>query len=1362
MKRLQYLALAALAAFAACDEGETPVQEETPAVGTVSVSVTAEGSGVAGVTVTLAGASSQSEVTSASGSVTFSNVIEGNYSVTISSIPPDYVFGTTSQPVSINTDGQTATAAFSGSVVRTASISGQVSAGGVGVAGVTMTIDGPEDDQTKETDAAGNYSFTGLRSGSYTVTIAGNPDPDNIIFSDVDAEVNLLPGESEIVNFAGTRIERAAVRGSVTASGSPVSGVTVTLEGPSAAAGAALAASATYTTTTDAQGFFDFFDLEVGTYTISISGWDATTYNFTITSKQVTLVAGQNNLGSIFTGEIYPVHASIAIERITRNDILGGQVPVNRENVFGEINVVVGVDEGGQNVNRVEVYFDADFEGDEYDYSILVCSQDLNESAVAGAGDPANVEEEFEIDCHVNTEAYRDSLGVSPVVYLDAADPQRPYSAMFLNGPNTVRAVGYTDAASAAAGQVGNGPPPATVFASQLIILQNVDTWLMSMDVVNDERCVYNSDYSLDDCFSGYDDLHTDWDEEGLRWWSGSIEFFLWDQIRTISDNKPAPSPELVDFEFYCDGDWYEGGFFAWEDIEKDPDTGAFHFPLVEGTDNAETDNLWGQIWCEQIFDIDLFSVTVFGQPFLNEGDLVGIFLGDNLQSGSPDNAILRVDLWSPMSWVWSMPWHPRQLDWAGDSPSTDDGLLRYTAIGNGQWINSGDMFDGDLFCGLDGYDDGCGDDGDIPFGSEESSITFYAALGDEGAPFYIEPGAAAGTPAVVDDPDPTGCGGTGAASCIVEVGADFPAETNQYVDDLDGLNTNQDDDIDLWASIMDRFANVAYVNCDDDSDTGFGCGDNDGSQDTEDQVQNIGIDSKAPVIILEQHPFDVSRYNPFDGGPDDLFAAATGVFEWEATDNGNGHSGQAGGVNHRWWLSDGSVAEDFDLGSNNETIPTPGGAVQEVCRGDTDIPTISVDSDGDVCDDEGITDTSADYWIPDLGNVTPHYWNVGATFCDRAGNCVTSGNLPTDHVAAAAAHADEEFIVDDYNDPGLIMATVGLPAETFYEGGGTYWFNVATEDNVELYFHNLYHEFGDWNDEAVFGGWLWTGDGTPFHYDNPDQSDDDGTDYLHIPLMAEAQNPTHHPDIVEGVMYEFGSESITEDVEFDMYHTFIKCVTIFGDDNTDDDAVDPFDNDEAEDEDGFAIRQGGALTWEDEDGYDVWNWVFRVWDHSFDPEEGLGQDDMYGTISDRDDWGTASIDTCDGDMDDWAAWDGIAALQWNYVEGGEADPVAPSAIQDGSSVQVRGQSGSFEIDSDLLDWMVGLTLDHTGEEFLSLVWLNPYVTNVQDDGVDGDDRTVTIQWDSTLDIVTWGLLSPDGELALYSRCVADGSCMVI
>jgi len=89
MKRLKYLALASLVAFAACDEGDSGVAPA--AVGTVTVSVTAGGEPVNGATVTLTGASTQS-MTTATGSASFTNVVGGSYVVSLSGIPEDYVF----------------------------------------------------------------------------------------------------------------------------------------------------------------------------------------------------------------------------------------------------------------------------------------------------------------------------------------------------------------------------------------------------------------------------------------------------------------------------------------------------------------------------------------------------------------------------------------------------------------------------------------------------------------------------------------------------------------------------------------------------------------------------------------------------------------------------------------------------------------------------------------------------------------------------------------------------------------------------------------------------------------------------------------------------------------------------------------------------------------------------------------------------------------------------------------------------------------------------------------------------------------------------------------------------------------------
>ncbi len=95
----------------------------------------------------------------------------------------------------------------------------------------------------------------------------------------------LLTGVLIMISFAGCSKVTVSVSGQVTAGGSSLSGVTMTLDGPSV-----------YTTTTDAGGSYAFNDIEEGTYTLTpaftgytftpanrfvyLSGMDATAFNF--------------------------------------------------------------------------------------------------------------------------------------------------------------------------------------------------------------------------------------------------------------------------------------------------------------------------------------------------------------------------------------------------------------------------------------------------------------------------------------------------------------------------------------------------------------------------------------------------------------------------------------------------------------------------------------------------------------------------------------------------------------------------------------------------------------------------------------------------------------------------------------------------------------------------------------------------------------------------------------------------------------------------------------------------------------------------------------------------------------------------
>ena len=144
------------------DDPVMPVEpdpvEPAPIVGTVSGTVSVEGSGLAGVNVS---AASQSATTGSNGAYSFANVPAGTHSVQISGAPADVAFGSTAKPVTIATSGQMATADFDGTYIRTSIITGSVTAGGEGVvATVTATGKGmlsSEQPAVGSSDTDGNF-----------------------------------------------------------------------------------------------------------------------------------------------------------------------------------------------------------------------------------------------------------------------------------------------------------------------------------------------------------------------------------------------------------------------------------------------------------------------------------------------------------------------------------------------------------------------------------------------------------------------------------------------------------------------------------------------------------------------------------------------------------------------------------------------------------------------------------------------------------------------------------------------------------------------------------------------------------------------------------------------------------------------------------------------------------------------------------------------------------------------------------------------------------------------------------------------------------------------------------------------------
>lgn len=184
----------------ACDE-DPPV----PVEGSVSGTVTLEGSPLSGIGVDLSGTGpGQSGTTGSDGSYSFSNVIEGSYTVTISGFPSDAEFETT-QSVTLNSANRNPTADFAGTYIRTASVSGTVTVEGMGLAGIMVALTGTES-QTATTGDDGGFSFSGLRMGDYAVEMSGW-DPDRYVFENTSESFSLSVGAQQMVEFMGTRAE---------------------------------------------------------------------------------------------------------------------------------------------------------------------------------------------------------------------------------------------------------------------------------------------------------------------------------------------------------------------------------------------------------------------------------------------------------------------------------------------------------------------------------------------------------------------------------------------------------------------------------------------------------------------------------------------------------------------------------------------------------------------------------------------------------------------------------------------------------------------------------------------------------------------------------------------------------------------------------------------------------------------------------------------------------------------------------------------------------------------------------------------------------------------------------------------------
>jgi Calx-beta domain/Carboxypeptidase regulatory-like domain/Pectate lyase superfamily protein len=218
--------------------------------------VTENGAGLGGVNVAVSGSLAATATTDSSGNYSFNLPAEGSYTVTPSKT--NYTFTPPNRAVNNLTSDQTAD--FTGTL-DLHTISGHVVYGNnVGLPGVTVALTGGQS-ATATTDAAGNFTFKSLPGGaSYTLT----PALAGYVFTPASQSFDDLSADKSAAFSAAPALHR--VSGLLTEKGSPLAGVTVTLEGTHPLLGQQKAQAVT-----GADGSYAFDAAALGDYTVTPS-----------------------------------------------------------------------------------------------------------------------------------------------------------------------------------------------------------------------------------------------------------------------------------------------------------------------------------------------------------------------------------------------------------------------------------------------------------------------------------------------------------------------------------------------------------------------------------------------------------------------------------------------------------------------------------------------------------------------------------------------------------------------------------------------------------------------------------------------------------------------------------------------------------------------------------------------------------------------------------------------------------------------------------------------------------------------------------------------------------------------------------
>ena len=181
---------------------------------TYSIAGTISGAGGNAATVALNGAAGASTTADGSGNYSFTGLANGSYSVAPSN--PGYTFTPSSQAVAISGANAASINFTASAATATYTISGTITPAAVG-SGATLTLSGTGTGSTTA-NSSGNFSFTSLNNGTYTIT----PSSSSATFSPTNQSVTVSGANVSGVSFTATSSVSQSACGNTLTSASPI------------------------------------------------------------------------------------------------------------------------------------------------------------------------------------------------------------------------------------------------------------------------------------------------------------------------------------------------------------------------------------------------------------------------------------------------------------------------------------------------------------------------------------------------------------------------------------------------------------------------------------------------------------------------------------------------------------------------------------------------------------------------------------------------------------------------------------------------------------------------------------------------------------------------------------------------------------------------------------------------------------------------------------------------------------------------------------------------------------------------------------------------------------------------------------